>query len=73
MEQTNWHPLIDYSRCTDCGECILVCPTHALGTVDGRVDVVDPDACNYCGKCESICPVNAIDLPYQVVLEAASD
>ncbi len=72
MENTNWIPHINEQRCTLCGECIAVCPTRALGIVDNKVVVIDPDACNYCGECESICPVNAIDLPYQIVLESES-
>ncbi len=72
MENTTWSPHLDATRCTNCGECVLVCPTHVFGTRGDRVTVIDPDACTYCGLCEPACPVNAIDLPYQIVLEEES-
>jgi ferredoxin len=72
MENTKWLPLIDHKQCINCGICLDVCPTHALGHIEDKIEIVDPDACNYCGRCESECPVNAIALPYQIVLGVPS-
>lgn len=68
MADDRWIPLIDESRCTDCGLCVLACPSHALECSTNRAKVVNPDACTYCGQCELICPEGAIVLPYQIVL-----
>lgn len=61
-----WQPQLDRARCNGCGDCITVCPTGALGMVQGRAAVVHPEACTYCAACEDICPTEAIALPYQI-------
>lgn len=72
MESTNWLPLIDHKRCTNCGHCVNVCPTHALDRVENKIKVFHPKACNYCGQCELVCPVSTIVLPYQIELKGSS-
>lgn len=62
-----WMPQIDRERCTACGDCIASCPTNALGQVDGKAALVNPDRCTYCTVCEDICPVNAIELPFLII------
>ena len=70
--QDTWFPHINAMLCTGCGDCVAICPTSALA-MNGDVAVLaGPDDCNYCGLCEAICPVEAIDLPYRIVVEAAS-
>ncbi len=44
-------------RCRHCLECAGVCPQHAIGEVDGRVET--SDACDYCGTCAGICMAEA--------------
>jgi len=70
MTDEIWLPQVDKALCTGCGDCVAVCPTEALGLLDGPAILVDPAACNYCAYCETICPVKAIALPYQIVLES---
>lgn len=65
--QQQWTPQIDNVRCTGCGDCIAVCPTEALGEVEGKAVVTRPQACTYCAICEDICPTGAIGLPYQII------
>ena len=68
MENTRWLPLIDGRRCTNCGRCVEICPTQALGLVDGKAALARPEQCDYCGQCELVCPESAIVLPYEIVV-----
>jgi NAD-dependent dihydropyrimidine dehydrogenase PreA subunit len=65
-DQTNWLPRIDQSLCTGCGDCIIQCPTGALGWRDGKADLLHSELCLYCATCEDICPVRAIELPFLI-------
>jgi NAD-dependent dihydropyrimidine dehydrogenase PreA subunit len=60
-----WYPVIDYSRCTNCMECIDFCLFGVYG-----VDLIDtilveqPDNCRKgCPACSRVCPENAIMFP----------
>lgn len=60
-----WYPVIDFSRCTNCMECIDFCLFGVYG-VDGgsRILVEQPDNCRKgCPACSRICPANAIIFP----------
>jgi heterodisulfide reductase subunit A-like polyferredoxin len=46
--------------CTDCGECLTVCPLEAI-TSGGERPRIDPDLCTECGTCSDICPARAIE------------
>ncbi len=53
------------SRCVSeagCEQCVHVCPTSALSSLDGRM-TLDRHACVGCGVCASECPRGAIHLP----------
>lgn len=60
-----WYPVIDYSRCTNCMECLDFCLFGVYG-VD-RVEsilVEQPDNCRKgCPACSRVCPENAIIFP----------
>ena len=60
-----WYPVVDYGRCTNCGECVKVCRRGVFGVSDGgTVGVVRPDACgNCCPECNCACPARAIIFP----------
>ncbi|MBN1887164.1 MAG: 4Fe-4S binding protein [Thermoflexales bacterium] len=64
-------PLIDVVLCDGCGLCVTRCANQALGMVDGKAAVIDPERCNYDAACEAVCPTSAIALPYQVVFAAS--
>jgi heterodisulfide reductase subunit A len=51
---------IDASLCTECGECLPVCPENAVRWAPGWSYHVD-ERCTRCGKCVDACPVGAID------------
>ncbi|KMY67890.1 hypothetical protein AAU61_08545 [Desulfocarbo indianensis] len=55
--------IIREDLCVGCGECVRVCPTQALGLVDGVAQVVG-DRSLYCGHCAAVCPAGAVELPF---------
>ena len=60
-----WYPVIDYSRCTNCMECIDFCLFGVYG-VDHqeRILVEEQDSCKKgCPACSRVCPENAIIFP----------
>lgn len=61
-------PQIDHDRCTGCHLCVDLCPTSALGQVDGKAVLLYPELCTYCTACEDACPEDAIALPFLIVL-----
>ncbi len=60
-------PQINYRTCTGCGNCLVSCPTEALGKLDGKTKLLQPENCTYCAACEAVCPVGAVELPYLIV------
>lgn len=61
-----WYPVIDYSRCTNCLECIDFCLFGVYGT--DRQDVIFVEGQDNCRKgcpaCSRVCPENAIIFPH---------
>jgi NAD-dependent dihydropyrimidine dehydrogenase PreA subunit len=60
-----WYPVIDYSRCTNCMECIDFCLFGVYG-LDGqeRILVENQDNCKKgCPACSRVCPEQAIMFP----------
>ncbi len=60
-----WYPVIDFSRCTNCMECIDFCLFGVYG-VDGAQTILveQPDNCRKgCPACSRVCPSNAIMFP----------
>lgn len=60
-----WYPVIDYSRCTNCMECIDFClfGVYGVGTAESIL-VEQPDNCRKgCPACSRVCPENAIIFP----------
>jgi len=60
-----WYPVIDYSRCTNCLECLDFClfGVYGVGTAE-TILVEQPDNCRKgCPACSRVCPENAIIFP----------
>lgn len=60
-----WYPVIDFSRCTNCLECIDFCLFGVYG-IDGQETILveQPDNCRQgCPACSRVCPENAIIFP----------
>ena len=60
-----WYPVIDYSRCTNCMECIDFCLFGVYGIDKVETILVEqPDNCRKgCPACSRVCPENAIIFP----------
>lgn len=43
--------------CVGCGLCVLHCPSGALKSVEGHVEVVE-ELCTSCGYCNDVCPIS---------------
>lgn len=62
--QPRWYPVVDKSRCTDCGHCSEFCLFGVYEIRDGKVYIVQPDRCKPgCPACSRICPQSAIMFP----------
>jgi NAD-dependent dihydropyrimidine dehydrogenase PreA subunit len=60
-----WYPVIDYSRCTNCLECLDFCLFGVYGVAAAETILVEqPDNCRKgCPACSRVCPENAIIFP----------
>ena len=60
-----WYPVIDYSRCTNCLECVDFCLFGVYGIDEAETILVEqPDHCRQgCPACSRVCPENAILFP----------
>ena len=60
-----WYPVIDYSRCTNCMECLDFCLFGVYGVdVQDRILVENQDNCKRgCPACSRVCPEHAIMFP----------
>lgn len=63
--QRRWYPVIDYSRCTNCMECIDFCLFGVYGVDNQETILVEqPDNCRKgCPACSRVCPEHAIIFP----------
>jgi len=60
-----WFPVIDHTRCTNCGQCMNFCLFGVYSrSPEGTVTVTTPQACKTnCPACARICPQVAIMFP----------
>ncbi len=55
----------DDDICTDCGACLVVCPSGALAIdLDTREVGFDADKCVACGACVPVCPPRAMSITF---------
>ena len=60
MKNLPFTPIVDTDICTECGECIEVCPTGSISLNEGIQFNVD--TCILCCACLKTCPVECISL-----------
>lgn len=60
-----WFPVIDYSRCSNCKQCLNFCLFGVYSrSDDGKIKVTQPKNCKTnCPACARICPSIAIIFP----------
>ncbi|MBI2684687.1 MAG: ferredoxin family protein [Acidobacteria bacterium] len=60
-----WFPVIDYSRCTNCMQCLSFCLFDVYGvSKDRKIQVRNQDNCKTdCPACSRVCPEVAIMFP----------
>ena len=60
----SWFPIIDYTRCSGCGQCADFCLFGVYEKNPNGVQVINPRGCkNNCPACARICPQAAIVFP----------
>lgn len=56
-----WYPVIDYSLCKECGDCLNKCKHGVYEEKEKCPVVVYPDGCvQGCHGCQKLCPTGAI-------------
>jgi len=60
-----WYPVIDYSRCTNCMQCLSFCLFDVYGvSTDQKIQVQNQSNCKTeCPACSRVCPEVAIMFP----------
>ncbi len=58
-DQHSLRATVHREKCIGCGQCVEVCPVHAIELVEGLA-LVDRPRCIGCGECMTVCPQKAI-------------
>ena len=61
-------PEVNPAKCEGCGDCVKLCPEHAVALVAGKAAIVSPENCDYCADCEAFCPNSAIRCAFEIVI-----
>lgn len=60
-----WYPVVDYSRCSGCGQCMEFCLFGVYSRQEDAVVATSPDNCKLgCPACARVCPQGAIMFPH---------
>ena len=60
-----WYPVIDHSRCSNCGECLEFCLFGVFSRTGKKVSVEAPGKCKPgCPACSRVCAKGAIIFPH---------
>jgi dissimilatory sulfite reductase (desulfoviridin) alpha/beta subunit len=64
MKQQFYHAhLINSERCSECMNCVRICPTQAIRVHKKQVEVLN-ELCIDCGECINICPKHVYEPLY---------
>jgi formate hydrogenlyase subunit 6/NADH:ubiquinone oxidoreductase subunit I len=69
MMPMNELPVLDDTRCTNCGDCVVICPTDCLEASMPIPWLPRPHDCIACSLCALICPVEAIRMEKTLVVD----
>jgi Fe-S-cluster-containing hydrogenase component 2 len=53
-------PVVDETRCTGCGDCVLACPADCLAMAGPLPWLPRPGDCISCTLCALVCPPGAV-------------
>ncbi|MDP2939604.1 MAG: DUF362 domain-containing protein [Candidatus Omnitrophota bacterium] len=57
-------PYVIIERCTDCSQCVVVCPSGAINVMNKK-SFIDSRKCIGCASCISACLYNAIEVDWE--------
>lgn len=57
-------PVVHRNDCIGCGECGIICPTHAISIQDKK-SVIDSSKCIGCASCLAVCPTMAMFIDFE--------
>ena len=69
MPNLPFAPIVDTENCTQCEECLAVCPTGAIQLKD--TIEINPEICTFCCACIKTCPVTCISISNTPMAEKA--
>ena len=52
--------LVNWDKCTGCGECVTACPVGCFKMTDGKSEPHLSSNCIDCGTCKEVCQTDAI-------------
>ena len=59
-----WFPVVDFDRCTGCGQCKAFCLFDVFAEAEDKIEVRRPANCKaYCPACARVCPEGALIFP----------
>jgi NAD-dependent dihydropyrimidine dehydrogenase PreA subunit len=58
--------IVDWEKCTGCGDCIRASPVQCFEMQDGKSLPSRSSYCIDCGTCKEVCPVDAIIISIQL-------
>ncbi|KNY29775.1 NADH-quinone oxidoreductase subunit NuoB [Pseudobacteroides cellulosolvens] len=66
-------PVIDWEKCSMCGECVKSCPSSAIVIDNESKSIgINYDECIFCSNCEDVCQKKAITMSKEFELAAKS-
>ncbi len=56
--------LVNWDKCTGCGDCMAACPVKCFKMSEGKSEPHRAAYCIDCGNCVKVCPTNAIAISF---------